>query len=188
MDEIETLYVIERVDWRAWLEAHFDRRKDIWLVYPKKASGKPRIEYNTAVEEALCFGWIDSMVKSLDEQHTMQRFSVRQKKSSYSQANKERLVWLLDRDMVHPSVLAEAKQAVADEFIFPEDILKVIKTDEEAWNYYQQFSDSYKRIRIAYIDSARKRPEEFQKRLLNFVLKTKENKLIKGFGGIDKYY
>ena len=65
MDIGETLYVIDRKPWRAWLEAHFDTAREIWLVYPNKASGEPRILYNDAVEEALCFGWIDSIVKKL---------------------------------------------------------------------------------------------------------------------------
>ena len=63
-----------------------------------------------------------------------------------------------------------------------------IKKDKTAWNNYIKFSEPYKRIRIAYIDSARKRPEEFAKRLTNFIQKTRDNKLISGFGGIDKYY
>lgn len=71
---------------------------------------------------------------------------------------------------------------------FQKDIISRIKKDKEAWKNYQSFSDSYKRIRIAYIDAARKRPEEFEKRLNNFINKTKENKIITGYGGTDKYY
>lgn len=63
-----------------------------------------------------------------------------------------------------------------------------LKEDKMIWENYQRFSDPYKRIRIAYIEAARKRPEEFEKRLNNFINKTKENKIITGFGGIDKYY
>lgn len=73
-------------------------------------------------------------------------------------------------------------------FIFTEYIIKRLKTEECVWKNYQNFSESYKRIRIAYIEAARKRPDEFNKRLKNFINKTKENRLIKGFGGIDKYY
>ena len=73
-------------------------------------------------------------------------------------------------------------------FVYPEDIITQLKVDKTVWENYQNFSESYIRIRIAYIDSARNRPDEFDKRLNNFIEKTKENKLIKGFGGIDKYY
>lgn len=183
-----SLYVTERKDWRAWLEKNFEQQTEIWLVYPKKPSGKPRIEYNTVVEEALCFGWIDSTVKSLDEHHSIQRFTPRNPKSSFSQTNKERLKWLYEEQLIHTTQIPKIESIIKEEFHFPDDILDEIKKLPIAWENYQKFSVSYKRIRIAYIDSARKRPEEFKKRLSNFITKTTENKLIKGFGGIEKYY
>ena len=73
-------------------------------------------------------------------------------------------------------------------FIFPKDIIKAIKKDAQAWANYQSFSDSYKRIRVAYIDAARDRPSEFEKRLNYFINMTRQNKLISGHGGVDKYY
>lgn len=73
-------------------------------------------------------------------------------------------------------------------FNFPEDIIDELKKDETVWENYQKFSDSYKRIRVAYIDAARNRHEEFQKRLNSFMDKTRRNKLIVGYGGIEKYY
>ncbi len=184
----ETLYVTERKDWRNWLAKNFDKKEEIWLIYPKKITRKSRIEYNTAVEEALCFGWIDSTVKTFDSEHSMQRFSIRKTKTSYSQANKERLKWLFANNLIHPTLTADLEKVIAEEFHFPEDVIAQIKKDQLAWQNYTQFSDPYKRIRIAYIDSARKRPEDFEKRLQNFIVKTREGKTIKGFGGIDKYY
>jgi uncharacterized protein YdeI (YjbR/CyaY-like superfamily) len=188
MSEVETKYFIDRKDWRKWLEANFEIKDDIWLEYPLKKTAKPRILYNDAVEEALCFGWIDSTVKSLTEETTIQRFCKRRKKSSFSQPNKERLKWLLEKGMIHNSIKASVENIVNEDFVFPIDILSRLKADEIVWENYQQFSDSYKRIRIAYIESSRKRPEEFEKRLNNFLAKTKEGKLIKGVGGIEKYY
>jgi uncharacterized protein YdeI (YjbR/CyaY-like superfamily) len=187
MDSLKKIYVINRNDWRKWLGKNFDKERGIWLVYPKKSSGKKRIIYNDAVEEALCFGWIDSTVKSLDKDHSLQRFSPRNSKSNYSQQNKERMKWLLEHNLLHPSQTEKAKEIVAENFIFPKDIMDTIKKDKIAWKNYKPFSDTYKRIRIAYIDNARKYPEEFQKRLKNFINKTRENKQI-GFGGIEKYY
>lgn len=102
------------------------------------SSGKDRIPYNDTVEEVLCFGWIDSINKSLDPDHSIQRLSPRTSRSHYSQANIERLRWLLNENLIHP---------------------------------------------IAYIDSARKRPEEFAKRLAHFISKTGENKLLPGHKG-----
>ncbi|MGD9993347.1 MAG: YdeI family protein [Salinivirgaceae bacterium] len=185
---MNTLYFADRKDWRKWLEANFEIEDDIWLEYPLKKSGKERIVYNDAVEEALCFGWIDSTIKSLNHETAVQRFCRRRKNSTYSQANIERLKWLFENNMVHHSIRNEALKIIQQEFIFPKDLIEELKSDKVVWENYQKFSEPYKRIRIAYIESARKRPEEFNKRLRNFIIKTKENKLIKGFGGIEKYY
>ena len=187
MDGLKTLYTAERKEWRSWLERNFDKEKEVWLIYPKKSSGKSRITYNDAVEEALCFGWIDSTVRSLDGESSMQRFTPRNPGSGYSQANKERLMGLLRENLLHPSIVGTAERIAKEEFMFPPDIIDALKSDEIVWEHYRKFSPSYKRIRIAYIEAARKRPEEFRKRLANFIAKTRENKLI-GFGGIEKYY
>jgi uncharacterized protein YdeI (YjbR/CyaY-like superfamily) len=184
----KTLYVTTRNEWRDWLNDNFDKTKEIWLVYPRKNTGKIRILYNDAVEEALCFGWIDNTINTLDKDHTLQRFTPRNPKSDFSQPNKERLKWLIDKNMIHPSLEENVRYIITKKFIFPMDIIDSIKGDKTAWNNYQTFSDSYKRIRIAYIEDARNRPDEFRKRLSSFLKKTRENKLIKGFGGIDKYY
>lgn len=185
---METIYFGDRKDWRKWLEQNFQTEKEIWLIYPKKDSGKVRISYNDAVEEALCFGWIDSNMKAVDDLHSAQKFSPRNPKSKYSQANIERLRWLIEQNKIYPSLEKEILEVVRIKFIFPKDIVDRIKEDKLAWSNYKKFSPSYQRIRIAYIQGARKRPEEFQKRLNNFIEKTRQNKLIKGHGGIDKYY
>ena len=90
--------------------------------------------------------------------------------------------------MIHPKFEDKIRNVLSDPFIFPNDIIDKLKEDKIVWKNYQQFSDPYKRIRIAYIEAARKRPEEFEKRLNNFINKTRENKIITGFGGIGKYY
>jgi uncharacterized protein YdeI (YjbR/CyaY-like superfamily) len=183
----KTLYVHHREDWRAWLEKNFDKAKEIWLVNPNKASGKPRLPYNDAVEEALCFGWIDSIIKKLDTDNAVQRYTPRSPKSAYSQQNKERLRWLAEHNLIHPTIQESVQSVLEEEFVFPPDILAAIKANPQAWKNYQSFSPAYQRIRVAYIDSARKRPEEFRKRLANFIKKTEQNKQI-GYGGIDKYF
>lgn len=179
MNEIETLYVATREEWRAWLAGHFRSKGEIWLVYPKKATERPRIDYNTAVEEALCFGWIDSTVKSLDEQNTIQRFCPRRPNSTFSQANKERARWLFTHGRIHASVKEALEPVVFQEYRFPPDIMAAINSDAVAWENYRKFSEPYKRIRIAYIDAARRRPDEFKKRLRNFIEQTRKSKLIK---------
>ncbi|MEK6220881.1 MAG: YdeI/OmpD-associated family protein, partial [Chloroflexota bacterium] len=139
------------------------------------------------VEEALCFGWIDSIVKAYDADTSAQRFSRRKSKNTFSQQNRERLAWLMAHNQIHPSLIDEIKPILAENFIFPDDILSAIQSKPTAWEYYQAFSPAYQRIRIAYINTARKRPEEFERRLANFIKKTEQNKQI-GFGGIDKYF
>ena len=186
--ENRILYFENRKDWREWLTENFDTTDEIWFAFPNKSSGKKGIIYNDAVEEALCFDWIDSTIKVFDKEYRIQRFTPRNPKSTYSQANKERLMWLLENKMIHPKFEDKIKKVLSESFIFPNDIIGKLKEDKTVWKNYQQFSDSYKRIRIAYIDAARIRPEEFEKRLNNFINKTKENKMIVGFGGIEKYY
>lgn len=181
-------YFESRSDWRKWLADHFRTEKEIWFVFPSKASGEKRITYNDAVEEALCFGWIDSTLKKLDDNHMIQWFLPRKNKNYYSTANRERLKWLWEHDLIHPEIRKEVESIVKEEFVFPDDITAALKRDSAVWENYRKFSGSYRRIRIGYIEAARKRPEEFEKRLLNFINKTRENKLIPGHGGIDKYY
>lgn len=183
----KTLYFTDKKGWRAWLEKNFDKKKEVWLLYPKKHSGKPRVSYNDAVEVAIAFGWIDSTVTSIDGKSYAQRFTPRNPKSGFSQANKERLRWLLKNGKLHSSVVPVAKEVLKQRFKFPTDIIEEIEEDKEAWKNYKRFSLAYKRIRIAYIDDARERPDEFRKRLDNFIKKTREGKKM-GFGGIEKYY
>ncbi len=184
----QTLYIHKRNEWRRWLAENFESKPEIWLVYPKVATGKPILPYNDAVEEALCFGWIDSIRKALDNHHSIQRFTPRRKGSGFSQPNIERLTWLRKEGLLHPSVKDVVDEVLSRPFQFPEDIIDLIKEDPVAWENYKGFSPGYQRIRIAFIDYARKRPDEFEKRLKNFLEKTRKNELIKGFGGIEKYY
>jgi len=188
MKEMNQVFCKDRNTWRSWLKENFLSVKYVWLVYFKKHTGKPSVPYNDAVEEAICFGWIDGQIKRINDEKYMQRFSPRNPKSAYSQANKERVKWLLSQKMIHPSMLEKAKEIASEKFIFPGDIMEFVKKDKVVWKNYNQFSDSYKRIRIAYIEAARKRPEEFQKRLSNFIHKTQKGGIIKGHGGIEKYY
>ena len=181
------LHVTTRAAWRAWLKANYKSRNEVWLVYYRKSSGKPRLAYNDAVEEALCFGWIDSIVRSIDAERFAQRFSVRKPGSKYSQANLERLRTLVRRRRVMRDVLPTIPDLSGAEFKIPADILRAIRANRKAWKHFRDFSPAYVRIRIAFIDGARRRPAEFRKRLAHFVRETEANRQF-GFGGIDKYY
>ncbi len=186
MEISELIYVQDRDAWRDWLTANHKTAEEIWLLYYHKDSGKPRIPYHHAVEEALCFGWIDSIIKNIDEDRFAQRFTPRNPKSGYSQTNKERLKRLIARDKVIPEVLSVVSDIVNQPFEFPADIMKELRANKKAWDNFQRYSGAYQRIRIAYIDTARSRPEEYVKRLKNFIKKTEQDKQ---FGyGIEDFY
>ena len=185
---MEIFYTSERREWRKYLAEHFETSSEVWFVFPMKESGEDSLSYNDAVEEALCFGWIDSTNRHLDETHCIRRFTPRKKGSLYSQPNIERLIWLEDHGMIHPKIRESVLPVIQAPFVFSPDIMDILRQDEIVWKNYQQFSEPYRRIRIAYIEAARKRPEEFRKRLNSFIEKTRHNKLITGYGGIEKYY
>ncbi len=180
------LYVKNREAWRQWLIANYETATEIWLVYPRKQTGLKRIPYNDAVEEALCFGWIDSITKTIDEKLYAQRFTPRKPGSKYSQTNKERLRRLVKQGQVVPEVMDKIGEVDEEEFHFPPDIKAALRANEDVWENFQRYSVSYQRIRIAYVDGARKRPGEFEKRLQNLIRKTRQNKQF-GFG-IEGYY
>ena len=188
MEVLNTFYTSEREKWREWLSENFESESEIWFVFPMKNSGEPSLSYNDAVEEALCFGWIDSTNKYLDQTHCARRFTPRRAGSTYSRPNIERLIWLDERGMIHPRVKKSVEKIIKEPYVFPNDILDAIRADAIAWENYEKFSESYKRIRIAYIDAARSRPDQFKKRLDSFLKRTRAGKLIVGYGGIDKYY
>lgn len=187
----KTLYVTDRKAWRTWLASHYDKEPEIWLVYYRKDTGKPRIPYDDAVEEALCYGWIDSMQKKIDDESFAQRFSPRRKTSTVSQANKERIHKLIAAGKMTEAGLAAVAHAldVADEaekdFPIAPDILAALQADPQVWANFQKFPGPYRRIRIAYIESRRRHGREaFEKSLHNFVAKTAKNQQF-GFVKVD---
>jgi uncharacterized protein YdeI (YjbR/CyaY-like superfamily) len=182
----ETLYSKTRSEWRNWLKKNYKSEKEIWLIFQNKSSSKMGITYEEAVEEALCFGWIDSTVKKIEQHSRVQRFTPRNPKSSYSQLNKERLKRLLKKKKVIASVSKTLGDLGNEKFIFPKDILDQIKMNKKAWENFQNFSEAYKRIRIAFIDGGRQRPDVFKKRLNYFIKMTEKNKPY-GISGIEKY-
>lgn len=182
----KTFYTAERAEWRSWLSDHYQSEPEIWLVYFKKESGIPRIAYEDAVKEALCFGWIDSNVMTVDEQSFAQKFSPRKAGSSFSQPNKERLKLLLEDGLVMEDVRQTLENVDPEAYVFPDDIMDVLKANPSAWDNFRTYTPPYQRIRIAFIDTARKRPEVFEKRLNHFVKMTAQDKQ---FGiGIEEFF
>ena len=180
----KTLYVSTRKAWRAWLAKNNKSKQEIWLIYYKKNSGRPRIDYNDAVEEALCYGWIDSITKPIDAMKYAQRFSPRRPAAQWSPMNIERLSRLLDKKRVTKAGLAAAESALkvlkkhktGKRHTIPPDILHALKRDPVVWRNFTRFPASYKRIRVGWIDWSRNRPTFFRRRLNYFLRMTAKNK------------
>ena len=185
----KTFYAANRKQWRSWLAKNHRSEPEIWLIYYKKNSGKPRIPYNDAVEEALCYGWIDSTLKPKDEISYLQRFSPRRKNSKLSEMNKERVRRLIKAkkmtrfglEIIQHHMEKEAdsliQSARVKKFIIPQDILDALKSDPLVWKNFKQFPESYKHIRTGWIDGSRIRPDVFKQRLQYFLKMTAKNKM-----------
>lgn len=186
MDVTGIYYAATRLEWRAWLEANYDDASEIWLVSYRKRAGRPSVPYNEAVEEALCFGWIDSIRKKLDEDRYAQRFTPRRPGSGFSQTNKERLSRLLEHGKVIPSVMEALGDVRPETYVIPEDIRTILQANEDAWAFFRSTSPAYQRIRAAYVDHARDRPGEFEKRLKHLIEKSAQGRHY-GYG-IDDFY
>ena len=172
----KTFYPRHRAEWRAWLAANHASEPDIWLVSYAKGSGKPSIPYNDAVEEALCFGWIDSIIKKLGEDSRAQRYTPRRKGSPWSEMNKARARRLVEAGLMTDAGLAAGVDFLDEAFTVPMDILAELKKDAETRAHFETLPESYVRIRVGFIEMARGRPEVFEQRLRYFLKMTKQGK------------
>lgn len=170
MKVTRTLAVETRAEWRAWLAKYHDRESEIWLVYNKKQSGRPRVAYAEAVEEALCFGWIDGIAKPIDENRYAQRFTPRREKSSWSLLNRRRFARLVKEGRMTPAGSARRpKRSVASSRppaanAVPRYIREALAANRVAQRSFDCLAPSYRRRYVRWIDSA-KREETRQKRL-----------------------
>jgi uncharacterized protein YdeI (YjbR/CyaY-like superfamily) len=164
----KTLHVTSREAWRAWLAKNHACESEVWLVYYKQHTGQPRVPYDEAVEEALCFGWIDSIVRRIDDKKYAQKFTPRRGRSKWSQSNIERVRKLIGEGRmtdvglakIDPSVLAEdvpAKPKVKkSNQAVPGFIKQALMANPRAWQYFQALAPSYRRLYIGWIMSAKK--------------------------------
>lgn len=184
-----TTHPTTRKQWRQWLEKNHRHAAGVWFIYFKKETGKPRVSYDEAVKEALCFGWIDSLPRKLDAERTMLKFTPRKPKSVWSQLNKTRVKRLIAEQQIQPSGLAAVKLAqqngswdtltasdkAAKNNTSPRDLIQELAKNKKAKENFQQFSVSIRRMFLAWIDSA-KRPETRNQRLKQTVLMAEANK------------
>lgn len=163
-----------RVEWRAWLEQNHTRAEGVWLISYKKATGKPRFEYGEAVEEALCFGWIDSKPNKLDEERSLLWFAPRKNGTGWSKPNKERVEKMLRAGLMAHAGLAKVEAAKKDgswaaldaveALEIPPDLAKAFKANKTAKGYFEAFPRSVKRGILEWILNAKK-PETRAKRV-----------------------
>jgi uncharacterized protein YdeI (YjbR/CyaY-like superfamily) len=167
---LKTLNVRTRRQWRNWLQRHHDSEAEIWLVFHKRHTAEQCVSYVDAVEEALCFGWVDSLVKRLDDDRYARKFTPRKADSRWSTINRQRYAKLKARGLLAAAGRERApterngdgpRPSVS---VMPSYIEEQLKADARAWDYFQQLAPSCRRAYIGWIDSA-KREETKQKRL-----------------------
>ncbi|MBS7806946.1 YdeI/OmpD-associated family protein [Variovorax sp. PCZ-1] len=155
-----------RAAWRAWLAKHHERTEGVWLITYKKAAGKPRIEYHEAVEEALCFGWVDSKPGKVDEERTKLWFAPRKARSGWSRPNKERVARLIAADLMQPAGLARIEAAKQDgswasldaveDLVVDADLAAALASYKNAAQNFEAFPRSAKRGILEWIAQAKR--------------------------------
>jgi len=173
---MKTLEVKDRAEWRDWLAANHDTQSEIWLVYYKKSSGKPSLEYAATVEEALCYGWVDSIIKKLDEERYLRKFTPRKVDSQWSPSNIERVEKMINAGLMteHGLKLVRAAkrsgswhqpvQKPALDFEMPREFAEALRKNPEAKNTFEGLAPTYQKQYLAWIITA-KRAETRQKRI-----------------------
>jgi len=160
------VHPLSRSEWRSWLTENHLRIQGVWFVSFKKGTGKPRVEYEESVEEALCFGWIDSKPNKLDDERSMLWFAPRKPRTGWSRPNKERVDRLLMAGLMHPTGLSKIEQAKADgswasldaieELQLPADLAGALALYPPAEQYFLAFPRSVKRGILEWIHTAKK--------------------------------
>lgn len=161
----------DRKSWRAWLDEHGQDTREVWLVFYKKHTGRPCLSYEAAVEEALCVGWIDSIVKRLDDDRYLRKFTPRANTGQWSESNRKRVRRLKAAERMTAAGLAVFKprrkatfSASSRALELPDYFAKALAKDKQAREFFENLAPSYRRDFIAWVDSA-KREETRMRRL-----------------------
>lgn len=172
--ETETFYPASSKQWRAWLKKNHVKKQSVWLMCYKQKSGKPTITWSDAVDEALCFGWIDSVRKSVDDETFVQFFSKRKPTSTWSKINKTKIKRLIAEGLMTPAGLVCIEMAKrngswtmldeVEKLTIPEDLEKAFKTKKGSKDFYLSLSKSVQKMILQWVAFA-KRVETRQKRI-----------------------
>lgn len=165
---METVFAKDRVEWRRWLQKNSERSQEIWLVFYKKASGKPTVSYDHAVEEALCFGWIDGIVKKLDEECYVQRFTPRKARSPWSKSNIDRVERMIAAGQMTPAGTkayegADRRLVQPQPTALPKLLEEKFRKQHTAWANYEKFPPGYRRITAGWVASAKKEETQLKR-------------------------
>lgn len=165
MKQFDQVEVTSRNQWRIWLTNNHTQTDSIWLVTYKKHTGSRYLSYDAIVEEALCFGWIDSLPRKLDANRTMLLLSPRRPKSPWSKLNKDRITKMLDQGLMTPAGQEKIDQAKVDgswtflddvEALFiPDDLAVALAANPQAEKYFEAFSPSSKKGILQWIKRAK---------------------------------
>ena len=176
--EIEIYYPKSNQEWRQWLEENHLQKEAVWVVFYKKSANQPTVTWTDAVDEALCFGWIDSIKKKLDTERSIQFFSRRKPNSTWSKINKQKVIHLVETAKMTPAGLAcidIAKQNgwweildSVEALTIPQDLENALNTSETAMHYFSGLSKSVRKMMLQWLVLAR-RPETRQKRIKEIV-------------------
>ena len=159
---LKTLTVATRAAWRAWLKKHHRSATEIWLVFHKRHTGKPNVDYEAAVAEALCFGWIDSLVRRLDDDRYARKFTPRTADSRWSAINRRRYAQVEARGLLAAAGKARpptARSSIApqrQEWVLPPYLEAALRANAKAWTTFERLAPSYRRAYIGWIDSAKR--------------------------------
>ncbi len=174
VDDLELFHPETRERWRAWLAAHHATSPGVWMVTWKKATGRPRVGYDEAVEEALCVGWVDSLARTIDDERSRLLYTPRRAGSGWSRPNKQRVERMTAAGLMTPAGLAVVAAARADgswsllddveDLIEPPDLRAALDADPEARRHWDAFPRSAKRGILGWIVQA-KRPETRSRRI-----------------------
>ena len=180
----ETYCPTSRTDWREWLIRNHQSQQSVWLVYYKASSEVTTLSWSEAVDEALCFGWIDSTRRPIDNEKFMQYFSKRKAKSNWSRINKDKVKALIDQGHMTEAGYKSIEVAkengsweILDEIealVIPEDLKKELANHKGAFEYFDSLSKSNKKILLHWVLSA-KRPETRQKRFAEIAESARDN-------------
>ena len=181
MNPNEAIYLKTRSEWRIWLEQNGSREKEVWLIYYKKHSGKPSITYEDAVQEALCFGWIDGIIKRLDEDRYAQKFTPRKPTSRWSALNIKRVQKLIDAGLMNTSglkVFHPERKIETKPTELPKELEAAFRKNKAAWKNFENFPPYYRRMTVSWVASGKK-DETRRKRLNQLITMSAQNKQIK---------